>query len=145
MSYAQGFVQMRVASDTYDWQLQYGEIAKIFRAGCIIRAQFLQKITDAYAKNPELPNLLLDEYFLSITEKYHQAVREVVTLAVQHGVSVPTFSSAIAYFDAYRAKTLPANLIQAQRDYFGAHTYERVDQAGAFHFDWQTGQEHPVH
>lgn len=145
MSYAQGFVQMRVASDTYDWQLQYGEIAKIFRAGCIIRAQFLQKITDAYAKNPELPNLLLDEYFLSITEKYHQAVREVVTLAIQHGVSVPTFSSAIAYFDAYRAKTLPANLIQAQRDYFGAHTYERVDQAGAFHFDWQTGQEHPVH
>ena len=72
-------------------------------------------------------------------------MREVVTLAVQHGVSVPTFSSAIAYFDAYRAKTLPANLIQAQRDYFGAHTYERVDQAGAFHFDWQTGQEHPVH
>lgn len=136
MSYAQGFAQLRSASKEYDWDLPFGEIAKIWRAGCIIRARFLQKITDAYDKNPDLENLLLDDYFLEITKKYQQAVREVVALAVQAGVPVPTFSSAIAYFDSYRSERLPANLIQAQRDYFGAHTYERTDKEGIYHYSW---------
>lgn len=136
MSYAQGFAQLRVASKEFDWDLPFGEIAKIWRAGCIIRARFLQKITDAYDKNPEIENLLLDDYFVEITKKYQQSVRDVVALAVQAGVPVPTFSSAIAYFDSYRAERLPANIIQAQRDYFGAHTYERVDKEGIFHYSW---------
>ncbi|MGV1165261.1 NADP-dependent phosphogluconate dehydrogenase [Enterococcus faecium] len=136
MSYAQGFAQLRVASKELDWDLPFGEIAKIWRAGCIIRARFLQKITDAYDKNPEIENLLLDDYFVEITKKYQQSVRDVVALAVQAGVPVPTFSSAIAYFDSYRAERLPANIIQAQRDYFGAHTYERVDKEGIFHYSW---------
>ena len=134
MSYAQGFAQLRVASKEFDWDLPFGEIAKIWRAGCIIRARFLQKITDAYDKNPEIENLLLDDYFVEITKKYQQSVRDVVALAVQAGVPVPTFSSAIAYFDSYRAERLPANIIQAQRDYFGAHTYERVDKEGAYRY-----------
>ncbi|EHQ3682558.1 NADP-dependent phosphogluconate dehydrogenase [Enterococcus faecium] len=136
MSYAQGFAQLRVASKEFDWDLPFGEIAKNWRAGCIIRARFLQKITDAYDKNPEIENLLLDDYFVEITKKYQQSVRDVVALAVQAGVPVPTFSSAIAYFDSYRAERLPANIIQAQRDYFGAHTYERVDKEGIFHYSW---------
>ena len=136
MSYAQGFAQLRQASKEYNWQLPFGEIAKIWRAGCIIRAQFLQKITDAYEKNDDLENLLLDDYFFDITVKYQQAVRDVVALAVQAGVPVPTFSSAIAYFDSYRAEKLPANIIQAQRDYFGAHTYQRTDREGIFHYNW---------
>ncbi|MDQ8566614.1 NADP-dependent phosphogluconate dehydrogenase [Enterococcus faecium] len=136
MSYAQGFAQLRVASKEFDWDLPFGEIAKIWRAGCIIRARFLQKITDVYDKNPEIENLLLDDYFVEITKKYQQSVRDVVALAVQAGVPVPTFSSAIAYFDSYRAERLPANIIQAQRDYFGAHTYERVDKEGIFHYSW---------
>ena len=136
MSYAQGFAQLRVASKEFDWDLPFGEIAKIWRAGCIIRARFLQKITDAYDKNPEIENLLLDDYFVEITKKYQQSVRDVVALAVQAGVPVPTFSSAIAYFDSYRAERPPANIIQAQRDYFGAHTYERVDKEGIFHYSW---------
>lgn len=136
MSYAQGFAQLRVASKEYGWDLPFGEIAKIWRAGCIIRARFLQKITDAYDKEPDIENLLLDDYFVDITKKYQQAVRDVVALAVQAGVPVPTFSSAIAYFDSYRAERLPANIIQAQRDYFGAHTYERVDKEGIFHYSW---------
>jgi len=136
MSYAQGFAQMGTASKEYDWGLEYGEIAKIFRAGCIIRARFLQKITEAYEREPELKNLMLDEYFMDIAERYQQSVRDLVGLAVQAGVPVPAFSSAIAYYDSYRAARLPANIIQAQRDYFGAHTYERVDKEGTFHFDW---------
>jgi 6-phosphogluconate dehydrogenase len=136
MSYAQGFAQYRMASEEYGWDLQYGEIAKIFREGCIIRARFLQEITDAYDRNPELKNLLLDEYFLDITDKYQQSVRDIVSLAVQSGVPSPTFSSAIAYFDSYRTADLPANIIQAQRDYFGAHTYLRKDREGVFHYDW---------
>lgn len=136
MSYAQGFAQMRTASEEYRWDLNYGEIAKIFRAGCIIRAQFLQKITDAYDRNPDLKNLLLDEYFIDITKRYQKSVRDVVATAVQAGIPVPTFSSAIAYFDSYRSENLPANMIQAQRDYFGAHTYERKDRKGTFHYNW---------
>lgn len=138
MSYAQGFAQLTVASKEYDWQLPFGEIAKIWRGGCIIRAQFLQKITDAYEKNPNLANLLLDSYFVDITKKYQQSVRDVVALAVQSGVPVPTFSSAISYYDSYCSENLPANIIQAQRDYFGAHTYQRVDKEGIYHYDWYT-------
>ncbi|SDQ48673.1 NADP-dependent phosphogluconate dehydrogenase [Carnobacterium viridans] len=136
MSYAQGFAQMRTASEEYDWNLQYGEIAKIFRAGCIIRARFLQKITDAYDRKADLKNLMLDDYFMDITKNYQNAVRDVIGIAVKSGVPIPTFSSAIAYYDSYRTADLPANIIQAQRDYFGAHTYERTDKAGTFHFDW---------
>ena len=136
MSYAQGFAQLRTASKEYNWNLPFGEIAKIWREGCIIRARFLQKITDAYEREEDLANLLLDDYFKEITEKYQQSVRDVVSLEVQAGVPVPTFSSAIAYFDSYRSKRLPANLIQAQRDYFGAHTYERTDREGIFHYSW---------
>ena len=136
MSYAQGFAQMGTASEEYGWDLEYGEIAKIFRAGCIIRAGFLQKITEAYEREPKLKNLVLDEYFMDIAKRYQQSVRDLVGLAVQAGVPVPAFSSAIAYYDSYRSERLPANMIQAQRDYFGAHTYERVDKEGQFHFDW---------
>ncbi|MDF0478822.1 NADP-dependent phosphogluconate dehydrogenase [Vagococcus sp. PNs007] len=138
MSYAQGFAQLRIASEEFGWDLEYGEIAKIFREGCIIRAKFLQKITDAYERQADLKNLLLDEYFNEITQKYQQSVRDVVAVAVQAGVPVPTFSSAISYYDSYRSENLPANIIQAQRDYFGAHTYERKDKEGIFHYDWYT-------
>ncbi|MDR0199827.1 MAG: NADP-dependent phosphogluconate dehydrogenase [Streptococcaceae bacterium] len=140
MSYAQGFAQLRKASKDFDWNLPYADIASIWRAGCIIRAQFLQKITDAFDKNAELENLLLDDYFVGVTAKYQEAVREVVALAVKTGTPAPTFSSAIAYYDSYRSANLPANLIQAQRDYFGAHTYEREDKARGemYHYDWYT-------
>lgn len=138
MSYAQGFAQLRQASKEYDWDLPYGTIAQIWRAGCIIRAEFLQNITDAFDKDANLENLLLDEYFIDITKRYQAAVRDVVSLAVQAGIPVPTFTSAISYYDSYRSANLPANLIQAQRDYFGAHTYERNDMEGIFHYDWYT-------
>ena len=136
VSYAQGFAQLRAASDEYQWQLPYGTIARIFRAGCIIRARFLQKITDAYERDAALNNLLLDPYFRDVAAQYQDALREVVATAVRAGVPVPCFASAIAYYDGYRAEHLPANLLQAQRDYFGAHTFERVDKAGSFHADW---------
>ncbi|PIJ50847.1 phosphogluconate dehydrogenase (NADP(+)-dependent, decarboxylating) [Erwinia sp. OLTSP20] len=136
VSYAQGFSQLRAASTEYNWNLNYGEIAKIFRAGCIIRAQFLQKITDAYADNADIANLLLAPYFKNIADEYQQALRDVVAYAVQNGIPTPTFSAAIAYYDSYRAAVLPANLIQAQRDYFGAHTYKRIDKEGVFHTEW---------
>jgi 6-phosphogluconate dehydrogenase len=136
VSYAQGFSQLKVASEEYNWNLKPGEIAMIFRGGCIIRAQFLQNIKDAYDRNPNLDNLLLDEYFHSIVENYQEAAREVVTLAIKAGVPVPGLASAIAYYDSYRSAVLPANLLQAQRDYFGAHTYQRNDREGTFHTDW---------
>ncbi|TDV34449.1 6-phosphogluconate dehydrogenase (decarboxylating) [Paraburkholderia caballeronis] len=136
ISYAQGFAQLRAASDEYKWDLQYGTIAKIFRAGCIIRARFLQKITDAYAHDPQLANLLLDPYFRDVAANYQAALRDVVTAAIAAGVPVPAFSSAIAYFDGYRSERLPANLVQAQRDFFGAHTFERTDKPGSFHAEW---------
>ncbi len=140
MSYAQGFEQMRVASDNYDWNLQYGELAKIWREGCIIRAKFLQNITDAFEKQPELSNLLLDDYFKDIARNYQEAVRDLVGLAVKAGVPVPGFSGAISYYDSYRSEVLPANLIQAQRDYFGAHTYNRTDREGTYHYTWYAEQ-----
>jgi 6-phosphogluconate dehydrogenase len=135
-SYAQGFAQMKAASEEYEWNLNYGEIAMIFRGGCIIRARFLQNIKDAFDRNPNLQNLLLDHYFQSVIEKYQQAWREVVATAVTNGIPVPAFASALAYFDSYRSATLPANLLQAQRDYFGAHTYQRTDKEGVFHTSW---------
>ncbi|WP_413286379.1 NADP-dependent phosphogluconate dehydrogenase [Bacillus mojavensis] len=135
-SYAQGFAQMKAASEEYNWDLNYGEIAMIFRGGCIIRAAFLQKIKEAYDRDPELDNLLLDSHFKNIAESYQGALRQVISLAVAQGVPVPSFSSALAYYDSYRTAVLPANLIQAQRDYFGAHTYERTDKNGVFHTEW---------
>jgi 6-phosphogluconate dehydrogenase len=135
-SYAQGFAQMRAASEEYNWDLNYGEIAMIFRGGCIIRAQFLQKIKEAYDRDPKLANLLLDPYFQEILENYQSAMREIVSVAVYNGIPVPCLSSAVAYYDSYRTETLPANLLQAQRDYFGAHTYKRVDKEGIFHTNW---------
>ncbi|MDN7496298.1 NADP-dependent phosphogluconate dehydrogenase [Burkholderia gladioli] len=136
ISYAQGFAQLDTASKEYGWKLNLGEIARIFRAGCIIRARFLQKITDAYTASPELANLLLDPYFQEISTNYQQSLRDVVVAAVQAGVPVPAFSSAVAYFDSYRSERLPANLVQAQRDFFGAHTFERTDKPGSFHANW---------
>jgi 6-phosphogluconate dehydrogenase len=136
VSYAQGFAQLRAASDEYGWQLDYGTIAQIWRGGCIIRARFLQAITDAYAENPGLANLLLAPYFRDIARTYQVALREVVSAAIAAGVPVPCFSSAIAYYDGYRSERLPANLLQAQRDFFGAHTFERIDEKGSFHAEW---------
>ncbi|WP_178022081.1 NADP-dependent phosphogluconate dehydrogenase [uncultured Paenibacillus sp.] len=135
-SYAQGFAQMRLASEEYGWDLNYGAIAMIFRGGCIIRARFLQNIKDAYDRDPELKNLLLDDYFKDVVKNYQEAWRQVIATAVTRGIPVPAFSSALAYYDSYRSERLPANLLQAQRDYFGAHTFERVDQEGTFHFQW---------
>ncbi len=135
-SYAQGFAQMRAASEHYGWDLQYGEIAKIFRGGCIIRARFLQNITDAYARDGALKNLLLDPYFQGAVEKYQESWRNVVAMAAQRGIPAPAFASALAYYDSYRTARLPANLLQAQRDYFGAHTFERIDKPGSFHVEW---------
>ncbi|MBP1968559.1 6-phosphogluconate dehydrogenase [Virgibacillus natechei] len=136
VSYAQGFAQMRAQSEENDWNLRYGDIAMIWRGGCIIRANFLQKIKEAYDNEPALTNLLLDPYFKDIVEGYQSALREVVSVAIKHGIAVPSFSSAIAYYDSYRSANLPANLLQAQRDYFGAHTYQRKDKEGVFHTNW---------
>ncbi|ABF14220.1 NADP-dependent phosphogluconate dehydrogenase [Candidatus Palibaumannia cicadellinicola] len=138
ISYAQGFSQLKAASAKFNWNLNYGDIAKIFRSGCIIRAQFLQNITDAYTQNTFITNLLLSPYFKAKANDYHQALREVVTHAIHNGIPVPTLSAAITYYDSYRSLMLPANLIQAQRDYFGAHTYKRIDKEGIFHTEWLT-------
>ncbi|MDK7751971.1 MULTISPECIES: NADP-dependent phosphogluconate dehydrogenase [Staphylococcus] len=135
-SYAQGFAQMRKASEDHAWNLQLGELAMIWREGCIIRAQFLQKIKEAYDNDSELQNLLLDPYFKDIVTNYQDALRDVVATGVQNGVPTPGFSASINYYDSYRSENLPANLIQAQRDYFGAHTYERKDRSGIFHTQW---------
>ena len=137
-SYAQGFQLMREAQKEYHWTLHFGEIAQIWRGGCIIRAGFLQKITEAYARDPQLANLLLDPYFRETVQKAQANWRKVIATAVENGVPTPTFSSAIAYFDSYRSARLPQNLLQAQRDYFGAHTYERTDlpRGKFFHIDW---------
>ncbi|MCZ8538562.1 NADP-dependent phosphogluconate dehydrogenase [Paenisporosarcina quisquiliarum] len=135
-SYAQGFAQMRAASEEYSWNIPYGDVAMIFRGGCIIRAQFLQKIKEAFDQNSDLPNLLVDPYFQEIVGEYQSSLREVLGLAIQQGIPTPAFSSALAYYDSYRTETLPANLIQAQRDYFGAHTYQRLDKDASFHTEW---------
>ena len=137
-SYAQGFQLMDAAQQKYGWTLHFGEIAQIFRGGCIIRAGFLQRITEAYAANPALRNLLLDPYFSASVQAAQAHWRMVIGVAVAHGVPVPTMGSALSYFDAYRSATLPQNLLQGQRDYFGAHTYERTDapRGKFFHVDW---------
>ncbi len=137
-SYAQGFQLMREAQKEYAWKLNFGEIAQIWRGGCIIRAAFLQKITDAFARKPDLANLLLDPYFNKTVKNAQANWRKVIALAVECGVPVPTFASAIAYYDGYRSARLPANLLQGQRDYFGAHTYERTDKPRGkfYHIDW---------
>ncbi len=137
-SYAQGFAMMREASKEYGWDLKFGEIALMWRGGCIIRAQFLETIKDTFDKEPELANLLLAPYFKEVVMNAQSNWRKVVSTAVNLGLPVPAFSSALAYFDSYRRETLSANLIQAQRDYFGAHTYRRVDKPGVFHTEWLT-------
>lgn len=135
-AYAQGFDLMRAASVQYGWDLQLGDIAKIFRGGCIIRAQFLNHIANAYHKQPDLVNLLLEDYFRDIVGQYQVEWREVVKSAISAGISVPGFTSALSYYDSYRSAELPMNLLQAQRDYFGAHTYQRTDKEGVFHTEW---------
>lgn len=137
-SYAQGFQLMRQAEIEYKWKLNFGEIAQIWRGGCIIRASFLQKITEAYATNPNLANLLLDPYFKETVDTAQGNWRKTISLGVEYGVPMPTFCSGIAYYDGYRTEHLPQNLLQAQRDYFGAHTYERTDapRNAFFHLDW---------
>lgn len=137
-SYAQGFQLMRAAQEEYDWDLNFGEISMIWRGGCIIRAAFLQKIFEAYQRDANLANLLLDPFFKSEIERCEANWRKVVAAGAIHGVPIPAFSSALAYYDSYRSERLPANLLQAQRDYFGAHTYERLDKPRGefFHIDW---------
>ena len=137
-SYAQGYQLMRAAAAEYNWDLNYGEIALMWRGGCIIRAQFLGNIKEAYDNDPGLQNLLLDDYFKNAIERSQSAWRKVIATAVINGVPTPTFSSALAYYDGYRSAVLPASLLQAQRDYFGAHTYERVDKPAGeyFHTNW---------
>ena len=137
-SYAQGFALMAEAQKEYGWKLDFGKIAMIWRGGCIIRARFLQKITDAYRRKKNLPNLLLDPHFKGKIADAQENWRRVIALAAEAGIPCPAFMSALSYYDSYRTGTLPANLLQAQRDYFGAHTYERVDQPRGkfFHVDW---------
>lgn len=135
-AYAQGMALLRMASNEYDYNLNLGETAALWRAGCIIRACFLNNITAAFTRNPELPNLLLDDEFCQAVGERLPAWRHVVQTAVGLGIPVPAFSGSLAYYDSYRSERLPANLIQAQRDFFGAHTYERVDKEGIFHSEW---------
>jgi 6-phosphogluconate dehydrogenase len=135
-SYAQGYVQLAAAAKEHDWPLDYGAIAMMWRGGCIIRAQFLERIAEAYRKTPDLENLMLAPYVTAALTTAQQAWRHVVATAATIGVPVPAFMTALAYYDGYRHATLPANLLQAQRDYFGAHTYQRVDKPGTFHTEW---------
>ncbi len=138
VSYAQGFMLIRAASEAYNWRINYGNVAMLWREGCIIRSVFLGEIKNAFQRNPGLENLMLDEYFRGLIEKSQLAWRRVVGKAAELGIPVPAFSTALAFYDGYRSERLPANMIQAQRDYFGAHTFERVDKPrGEFHhFDW---------
>jgi 6-phosphogluconate dehydrogenase len=138
VSYAQGYMLMRAAAKEYGWKLNYGEIALMWRGGCIIRSRFLGKIKEAYDSNPKLTNLLLDDYFRGEIKRSQKGWRNIVATAAKKGIPVPAFSTALSFFDQYRSAVLPANLLQAQRDYFGAHTYERVDQPRGkfFHTNW---------
>ena len=136
VSYAQGMELLGAASKQYNWNLNFGDIATIWRGGCIIRAKFLNCIVDAYNRDPALHNLLLDPYFTDIIRNTQDDWRVAVSTAIEFGVAVPAFSASLAYFDSYRSARLPSNLLQAQRDFFGAHTYERVDKPGVFHTDW---------
>lgn len=136
VAYAQGFSLYKSASETYDWHLDYGAIASIFRAGCIIQAEFLTKITEAYGKHPDLDNLLFDDFFLQKINANQDALRRIIGLAVSQGLPIPAFSAALQYIDAYSSPQVGANLIQGLRDYFGAHTFQRVDKEGTFHHQW---------
>ena len=138
VSYAQGYQLMRAAAEEHKWNLNYGGIALMWRGGCIIRSVFLGKIKEAFDRNPDLDNLLLDPFFKDAVEKAQSAWRRVVTTAVELGIPIPAMSSALSFYDGYRHERLPANLLQAQRDYFGAHTYERVDKPRGefFHTNW---------
>ena len=135
-AYAQGFALLKGASEEFGWELNYGKLATIFRGGCIIRAQFLNKIKEAYDDNSSLSNLILAPYFKEVLENYQVDWRQVVSTSILKGIPIPGFSSSLTYFDSYKSETLPANLIQAQRDYFGSHTFERVDAVGHFHYKW---------
>ena len=137
-SYAQGYVQLDAAAKEFGWKLNNGPIALLWRGGCIIRSRFLEDIKKAFDKNPTLENLLLDDFFKAAISKAQPAWRRVVATAIQLGLPVPGFSAALTYYDGYRRGRLPANLLQAQRDYFGAHTYERTDKPRGekFHTDW---------
>ncbi len=136
VAYAQGFEQMLAAAKEYNWTLHPGEIATIWRGGCIIRARFLDRIKDAYDSQPDLANLLLAPYFTDAVKNAQDGWRRTIGAAAELGIPIPAFSSSLAYYDGYRRERLPANLIQAQRDLFGAHTYERTDKPGAFHSQW---------
>ena len=138
MSYAQGYQLMRAAAEEYGWSLNYGGIAVIWRGGCIIRSVFLAKIKEAFDRNANLEHLLLAPFFQEAVAKSQSAWRHIVSTAASLGIPIPAMSAALAYYDGYRSKRLPANLLQAQRDYFGAHTYERVDKPRAefFHTKW---------
>ncbi len=142
-SYAQGFVQLQAAAKEHDWPLNYGDCALLWRGGCIIRARFLDRIKEAFDADPNLENLLLAPYFRDAVHNAQDAWRRVVTMAVQYGVPAPAFTTALSYYDGYRRERLPANLLQAQRDYFGAHTYERLDKEGHFHTDWLHERREP--
>ncbi|WFD09370.1 NADP-dependent phosphogluconate dehydrogenase [Tepidibacter hydrothermalis] len=135
-AYTQGFTLLREASKEHGWELNYGEIAMLWRRGCIIRAKFLDRIKDAYVRNPKINNLLLDPYFMEQINEAQDAWRRIVSTAALSGIAVPGFSSSLNYYDAYRSENLSTNMIQAQRDYFGAHTYKRNDRDGIFHTDW---------
>jgi 6-phosphogluconate dehydrogenase len=142
-SYAQGFFQLQAAAERYGWDLKYGEIALLWRGGCIIRAAFLEWINEAFHRDPQLENLLLDPYFKEAVESSQEGWRHVVSTAAQIGIPVPAFSAGLTYYDGYRSKRLPHNLLQAQRDYFGAHTYERIDEESVFHSDWLAMRRDP--
>lgn len=135
-AYAQGMAMLRIASHEYGYNYDLGEVASLWRGGCIIRARFLNRITEAFQRNPDLPNLLLDASFNQSVQEKLPAWRAVVRTAIELGIPTPAFSASLAYYDSYRSARLPANLIQAQRDYFGAHTYERIDMPGSFHSEW---------
>jgi 6-phosphogluconate dehydrogenase len=142
-SYAQGFVQLQAAAKEHEWPLNFGNIALLWRGGCIIRARFLERIKEAFDAQPDQENLLLAPYFTAAVEQAQPAWRHVVGTAIAQGVPVPAFTTALTYFDGYREPRLPANLLQAQRDYFGAHTYERTDKPGSFHTDWIRERKQP--
>jgi 6-phosphogluconate dehydrogenase len=138
ISYAQGLDLIKRVGEEREWGLDLGKIAAIWRGGCIIRARFLNRITEAYRSNPELTNLMLDPFFKNLLNQTQTAWRQVVAAAVNNGIPVPAFSASLGYYDSYRSSRLPANLLQAQRDFFGAHTYERTDRPAGkfFHTDW---------
>jgi 6-phosphogluconate dehydrogenase len=138
VSYAQGYMLMRAAAREYGWNLNYGGVALMWRGGCIIRSRFLGKIKEAFDQNPNLTNLLLDKFFRAEIKKCQRSWRKVIATAARKGLPAPAFSTALNFFDSYRCERLPAGLLQAQRDYFGAHTYERLDQPRGvfFHTNW---------